>query len=250
MRYWTRSWNSIYGCTRIRSGCRACWAATMAKRMQGNGLFGDVRVVDDKGEWTGKIAYKPERLDLPRHWKRTQIVAVNWMGDMFHENVPAEVWPAMYKVMAATPQHRYLVLTKRYDQMSLEAEQEPLENVYLGVTISCWEDIIGAYDPLYALYRGGWRTWVSFEPALEEVSWAGYEWLNGIVCGGESGKNARPMPLQAVLGARDYCRLYKIPFTFKQSSLGTPAVLDGERWYQFPEHPGMYDTSMYSKEAE
>jgi len=232
MKYWTRSWNSIFGCTKCRAGCDSCWALQMARRMQGNWLFDGV--VGVTGDWTGKIVYQPERLDMPRHWKKPQVVAVNWIGDMFHENVPPEVWPAVYKVMAETPRHTYLVLTKRYDEMFTGVEQKTLSNVYLGVTVSCRKDYAEAYASLYVLHHGGWKTWVSFEPALEEIFWVGLEWLNGMVCGGESGRNARPLPVQAAYGARDYCRLYKIPFTFKQGSQGAPAVLDGETIFQFP----------------
>jgi len=57
----------------------------MAKRMQANGLLDGV--VDAGGNWTGKIVYKPDRLDLPRHWRKAQIVAVNWMGDMFYRGI-------------------------------------------------------------------------------------------------------------------------------------------------------------------
>ncbi len=234
MRYWTASWNTLYGCTKTRIGCLNCWAEIMCRRMQGNGLLD--RVVDEAGNWTGKIVYKPERLDMPRHWKKPQVVAVNWMGDMFHENVPPEVWPAVYKVMAETPQHIYLVLTKRYDKMFKSIlRQNPLPNVYLGMTISCLEDAREARPILGLISFGDCKTWVSFEPALEAVSWVGYEWLNGMVCGAESGKGARPMPTQAAYGARDYCRLYKIPFTFKQGSLGAPALLDGIKYFEFPE---------------
>ena len=233
MRYWAKSWNTTYGCTKIRRGCTSCWAASMAKRMQANGLLDGV--VDADGNWTGKIVYKPERLDMPRHWKQPQVVAVNWMSDMFYEMIPHEVWPAVYKIMAETPRHCYLVLTKRYDIAEKRLWcSEPLPNVYAGFTISDRKDMIKALPWLFEISRRGWKTWVSFEPALEEVSWVGYEWLNGMVCGGESGTNARPMPIQAAYGARDYCRLYKIPFTFKQGSLGAPAVLDGRAWTGFP----------------
>jgi len=233
MRYWNKSWNTIYGCTKIRSGCTHCWGALMAARMQGNGLLENV--VDIHSEWTGNIVYKPERINIPLHWREPQIVAVNWLGDLFHSNVPPEVWPAVYKVMAETPRHCYLVLTKRYDIAEKRLWcSEPLPNVYAGFTISDRKDMIKALPWLFEISRRGWKTWVSFEPALEEISWAGFEYLDGMVCGGESGTNARPMPIQAAYGARDYCRLYKIPFTFKKGSQGAPAVLDGRVWTEFP----------------
>jgi protein gp37 len=203
--------------------------------MQGNGLLDGA--VDEEGNWTGRITYKPERLEMPYHWRKPQVVAVDWMGDLFHENVPPEVWPATYKVMAETPQHRYLVLTKRYHKMMTTTAfffGDPLENVYLGVTISNQKDADEAMVELIQCHSDGWPTWVSYEPALEAVRWNGFGWLSGLVCGGESGRNARPMPTEAAQGARDYCLAHGIPFTFKQGSLGAPAIIDGQRWFQFP----------------
>ena len=135
MKYWTKSWNTIYGCTDRRAGCANCWALAMAKRMQGNGSLEGV--VDECDRWTGKIAYKPERMNLPRTWKKPQIVAVNWMSDIFHEHVRAEVWPNTLKVMADTPQHTYLLLTKRYKSLLEKLYPgDAKDNIYVGVTIS------------------------------------------------------------------------------------------------------------------
>jgi protein gp37 len=233
MKYWTKSWNTIYGCQKIREGCQNCWAESMARRMQAQGLFEATPILNAKG-WTGAIENQPKKIDLPLSWQRPQVVAVNWMGDMFYY-IPSNI-ADIFSVMRRTP-HIYLILTKRYDNMlSVINKYTPikLENVYLGVTISNPTDAKDAHYPLRQLHDHGWKTWVSFEPALKVVDWSGYEWLNGMVCGGESGPHARPMPLEAVRSARDFCSENEIGFTFKQGEKGADPVIDGKRYAQFP----------------
>lgn len=236
MKYWTKSWNVLYGCTKIRAGCTHCWALQMATRMQGNGLLEGV--VNDLGEWTGKIAAKPDRMDMPRAWRSAQVVAVNWMSDTFHENAPRGLWQAMLRVMADTPQHTYLVLTKRYDQLiDRLTPGDAADHIYVGVTISNQTDANDALLGLRFAYDSGWKTWVSYEPALEVVDWKGYEFLDGMVCGGESGRTARIMPAFAAMTALGLCQRWDVPFLFKQWGDGygrRPAILKGQEWLEFP----------------
>ena len=57
---------------------------------------------------------------------------------------------------------------------------------------------------------------MSYEPALGPVDWTGWEWLNGLICGGESGHGARPMNPAWARAARDFCVKNSIPYFFKQ----------------------------------
>ena len=235
MKYWTKSWNTIYGCKKHRAGCTNCWALAMARRMQANHQIFDV--VDARGEWTGKVNFIESRLKMPYSWKSHQIVAVDWMSDLFYDTVPGGIWGETYEVMKATPQHTYLVLTKRYHEMMMQATfytPGPLENVYMGVTISNQKDADEAGEHLASLSNQGWHTWVSFEPALERVNWAGFGFLDGLVCGGESGSGAREMPVEAATGACAFCRDEFIPFTFKQWSGNHNELLGGVAYYEFP----------------
>ena len=52
--------------------------------------------------------------------------------------------------------------------------------------------------------------------SLEVVNWDGWQFLKGLVCGGESGVMARPMPPEAPREARNFCAEFDIPFFFKQ----------------------------------
>jgi protein gp37 len=237
MKYWTKSWNTIYGCKKHRAGCTNCWALAMARRMQAAGRL--VYVVDVRGEWTGNVEFIKSRLNMPYSWKTHQVVAVDWMSDLFYDTVPGGIWGETYEVMKATPQHTYLILTKRYHEMMMQATlytPGPLDNVYMGVTVSNQKDANDARPALFDLYQAGWHTWVSYEPALETVDWSGWGFIDGLVCGGESGSNARPMPPEAPIAARHFCRSVSVPFTFKQWSgnRSEGQTLGGVHYQEFP----------------
>jgi protein gp37 len=97
----------------------------------------------------------------------------------------------------------------------------------------------------------GWRTWISYEPALSTVEWKPWmSFVEAAVVGGESGgKNARPMDPDWPRSLRDECETAGVRFHFKQwgrhrptdiSSTGKSgphvdgALLDGQRHDRFP----------------
>jgi protein gp37 len=105
------------------------------------------------------------------------------------------------------------------------AVHSPLENVWLGVSV---EDQKTADEriPLLLETQAAVR-WVSYEPALGPVSipyflrtvstaYAHLPSLDWLVCGGESGPNARPMHPNWARSVRDQCASASVPFHFKQ----------------------------------
>lgn len=114
--WWNESWKLIDGCTRCSAGCRDCWALACEDR------FG--RAVEGGG-----IRVRRDRLDAPMHWRKPRVVAV-W-NDLFHEDVPFGFQERAFDVMARTPRHTYLVLTKRAGFESLPPVPP---NLWLGVT--------------------------------------------------------------------------------------------------------------------
>jgi protein gp37 len=78
---WTQNtWNPTTGCTKISSGCKFCYAETMAKRLQAMGVRGYENGFD--------LTVLPERLEQPLKRKKPTIYFVNSMSDLFHENIP------------------------------------------------------------------------------------------------------------------------------------------------------------------
>ena len=67
--------------------------------------------------WNPVVGCGTELLYQPLRWKRPRRIFVNSMSDLFHEDVPFEFIAAVFRVMAAAPQHTFQVLTKRPDRM-------------------------------------------------------------------------------------------------------------------------------------
>jgi len=160
-------------------------------------------------------------LSEPLKWRKPQRVLVEYMGDLFHSGVPYEYLNQVFDVMQKTPQHTYQVLTKRsyrmmsflYDWISRRGVQP---NIYMGVSVENNERAKERLPDFDEIHKMGWKTWVSYEPALSKVDWKGWEFLSQLVCGGESGARARMMHPNWARSARDFCQGNQIPFFFKQ----------------------------------
>jgi protein gp37 len=111
----TKVWNPLRGCTIRSKGCANCYAMYQANRYKGKGMpfEGLVRSTPSGPRWTGAITLVPKDLTKPLHWRKPARIFVNSMSDLFHEAVPFPYIAAMIGVMAACPQHVFLVLTKR-----------------------------------------------------------------------------------------------------------------------------------------
>jgi len=108
--YVDTSWNPVTGCTKTAVGCKHCWAEGMAKRQRGrNGYDADEPF---------RVTLRPERLGQPLSWRKPRRVAVCFMGDLFHKDVPFEFILKAFAVMLATPWHTYLLFTKRPQRMA------------------------------------------------------------------------------------------------------------------------------------
>jgi protein gp37 len=78
---WTEAtWNPVTGCTQISPGCANCYAKTFAERFRG--------VPGHPYEMGFDLTLRPQRLEQPLTWKKPQLIFVNSMSDLFHEDVP------------------------------------------------------------------------------------------------------------------------------------------------------------------
>jgi protein gp37 len=83
---------------------------------------------------------------------------------------------------------------------------------------------------------------VSYEPALENVDWSGWEFVDQVIFGGESGPGARECDPQWGRNALAFCREHGISFFCKQ--LGAHIITNGvtgpgQHW---PRPTGLLDT--------
>jgi protein gp37 len=144
---WTEAtWNPVAGCSVISPGCTNCYAMRMAARLaaMGSGKYeGMTRISGGRAKWNGKIRLDYSSLNAPKKWKQGQVIFVNSMSDLFHENIPLRFVEAVFEVMLETPQHTYQVLTKRADVLEKVAGDLPWPpNVWMGVSV---EDQVHAW---------------------------------------------------------------------------------------------------------
>ena len=169
---WTEKvWNPLTGCTRIGQGCVNCYAERMAKRLRAMGKPEYQEVVNDKGRWTGVINLIPEKLNQPMHWKKPSRIFVNSMSDLFHDQVPQSFINQVVTVMGNAHWHTFQVLTKRYQRPFLALyPQDAVDHIWIGFSICTQDDADKAMPYLRMVSNEGWRTWVSYEPALEDIN--------------------------------------------------------------------------------
>jgi len=106
------TWNVGYGCRGCEQG-RNCWALGQIPRQAKNTPGSRETWAPDGANritWTGEWLSLPERLQQPLCWRDPRMIAVQFMGDI--SLAPPEYFAAVMGVIAATPQHMCLMLTK------------------------------------------------------------------------------------------------------------------------------------------
>jgi protein gp37 len=175
-------------------------------------------------------------LAAPLKWKKPQMIFVNSMSDLFHEEVPFSFIESTFQVMSKASQHTFQVLTKRSERLlEMNDRFNWPENVWMGVSVEN-----GSYAfRIDHLSRTGAKTkFISFEPLLGPISDMSLEKMHWVIVGGESGPGARPMEEEWVVDIRDRCLSSGIPFFFKQwggfNKKRNGRALVGRVWEELP----------------
>lgn len=126
----TDVWNPTTGCTKVSAGCKNCYAETMHRRLR---AMGQAKYHHDFGE----VRCHPEELTKPLRWRKPRKIFVDSMSDLFHADIPFEFIAAVFGVMAATPHHTYMVLTKRLLRALMWFRWVCNDPVYLDPWIEC-----------------------------------------------------------------------------------------------------------------
>jgi protein gp37 len=205
---WTQNtWNPTTGCTKISSGCKFCYAETMAKRLQAMGVRGYENGFD--------LTVLPERLEQPLKRKKPTIYFVNSMSDLFHENIPDSFIEDVFDVIRQAAQHEFQILTKRAKRMEefFKTRQVPT-NAWLGVTVENKKDGLPRIN--YLRRVDVQIRFLSLEPLLENLGAIDLSEIHWVIVGGESGPNARPMKKKWIENVQKQCWQYDVQFFFKQ----------------------------------
>jgi protein gp37 len=241
------TWNPTTGCNKVDRGCKNCYAEVMHRRLQ--------HMMPDKYKepfLNGAVPH-PEVLPIPLAWRKPRTVFVDSMSDLFHENIRFEFIEGVMRVIDQTPQHTYLVLTKRPERAVQfwgymnrfnigQSLWRPPVNLWMGTSVNDQPSALKRIPQLLRL--GGVLRFLSYEPATGALDLTnkglqnaysvptgydahgyGIEWtdpgdafvgLDWVICGGESGAKAVPMHPDWARRVRDDCARANVPFFFKQ----------------------------------
>lgn len=245
-----------------------CYAEVIAARFSDPGQAFHGFATRGPARWTGRVELMHDRLTLPLGWRAPAMIFANSTSDFFHKELARYEVAQIFGVAIAAHHlrgHVTQILTKRPDRMRellldpefwevanaaveshIMARVDPLNRrsddaratcdtygpnkpppgIWLGVSV---EDQPRA-DERREAFRAVPATikFVSYEPALGPVDWAGWEFVHQIISGGESGPRARPSHPDWHRGARDFGAAHRIAYLFKQWGEWEPA-LDRER---------------------
>jgi protein gp37 len=226
---WTGStWNPLTGCSKISSGCKNCYAERLSKRLKAMGQ------ANYQNEFQLTLHY--DALDLPLHWKKPQIIFVNSMSDLFHEDVPLKFIQSVFEVMRQATWHTFQILTKRSGRLlELDSQLSWPSNAWMGVSVENNDYVFRAEDlrHTHALSK-----FLSVEPLLGPLPELSLDAIDWVIVGGESGPGSRPIEIAWVQDIRNQCQDANIPFFFKQwggtNKKKAGRNLDGRTWDQLP----------------
>jgi protein gp37 len=248
---WTNAtWNPILAvakktgkrgwfCIHKSEGCRICYAELM-NRWRGNGLSYVAKNLAEVEIELNTEGNRQSSLTWPIRARKPRKIFVCSMTDLFGRFIPEEFIDMIFGAITLAPHHQFQILTKEPARMlgyistlhdndrvmnaafKIGAgpvgglSERPLKNVLLGCSVEDQENADLRRQYMRVIAQDGWPTWVSYEPALGNVDWTGWEFIKWLVSGGESGDEAQPSHPYWHIHARDFCRKNKIAYFFKQ----------------------------------
>jgi len=256
---WTdHTFNPWWGCQKVSTGCKNCYAEAFAVGRQGLDIWGPAAT-------TKRRVFGNEHFEELLTWNRAaekagriESVFVASMADVFEDHPMVEPErEVLWTTMEFCSSLRFLLLTKRPENITPMLPNrwwfDKPPRLWFGISAEN-QDML---DARWGALEGQTRhladgLFLSLEPlpgnidlehCLEwtENSEHKQKWGRGadwVIVGGESGFNARPMNLGWARAIRDQCVDNEIPFFFKQVGGKDKEkggdVLDGQVWHQFP----------------
>jgi protein gp37 len=202
-----RSWNPWQGCIKVSPGCKFCYMYRDKARY---------------GQDPAVVVRSKTTFDAPLKWKAPQLVFSCSWSDFFLEEADAwrnEAW----EIIRRTPQHTYLLLTKRPERIADHLPQDwPWPHVWLGVSVETqayrWR--ADRLREIPAAHR-----FLSCEPLLEDLGAIDVSHIDWVITGGVSVRTRRPMEIAWIESLRDRCLTSNVQLFVKQDT----AFMDGQQ---------------------
>lgn len=230
---WTdATWNPVTGCTKISAGCDHCYAERFSERFRGTPGHPFASGFD--------LTLRPERIEQPLRWRRSRMIFVNSMSDLFHKEIPREFIARVFDTMERAHWHTFQVLTKRSSLMRdflrrRYGDKNGPRHIWLGVSV---EDGTKKSRIQHLRETPAGSRFLSIEPLIGPLGKIDLDGIDWVIVGGESGPRARPMEAGWVRDVRDQCRHGGVAFFFKQWGGLRPKsggrMLDGRKWSEIP----------------
>lgn len=206
-------WNPWHGCIKISPGCNHCYV---------------YRRDAEFGKDTTKV-HKTSKFDLPLQKNRKkeykllpeqEPVYTCMTSDFFIKD--ADEWrKEAWAMIKAREDLHFVIITKRIHRFHVSLPEDWGDG-YENVTIMCTaENQSRADDRIPKLLELPIRhKAIIHEPMLEQIDIKEYlasGQIEQVVCGGESGEDARVCDFAWVLDTMNQCVAYDVPFRFKQT---------------------------------
>lgn len=267
------TFNPWVGCTKVSPACDHCYAEAWDKRFGGDHWGPGVpRRHTSAANWRKPLKWNT---DAKASGKPFRVFCAS-LADVFDNEVDPLWRTDLFNLIRATRSLTWMLLTKRIGNA---AKMLPSDwgdgwpHVWLGSTVPNQAEADRDIPKLLATPAA--VRFISYEPALGPVDfsrlsvktdWGGYtlDALSGryavpdtgmagegsknlqgpridwVICGGESGRGARPMDANWARSARDQCAAAGVAFFFKQwggARPGGPALIDGVEHHAWPTAP-------------
>ena len=216
-------WNPWHGCHKKSPGCLNCY------------MFARDSLYDKDSN----IIYKTNDFNkaIKKHKDGTYILKTDeyvytcMTSDFFIEE--ADLWRnEIWNMIKIRKDLNFYIITKRIERFKncIPSDwHDGYDNVTICITVEnqkMADERIPIFIELPIKHRE-----IIHEPMLEEFNiekYLGSKKIDKIICGGESGKNARPCNYDWILSTRNQCLKYNIPFYFKQT--GANFIKNGKKY--------------------
>lgn len=280
---WTDySWGIVDGCTKVSEACAHCYAEPMITRFQPDRKFTQIRTHPERLE-APLNTKKPGRVFVAP-------LGDLFHPDVPHEFIYKVIKMMLYtqhhtfQILTKRPERMY-EFVKWYIMQT--TEQLP-DNIWLGVTAEnqqraderiplllqipaavrfvSVEPMLGPVDLHKYMWPVCWHWDAKYKTPQEAIAAGAFaekhrqglisahaEFIDWVICGGESGSNARPMHPDWARSLRDQCIAAGVPFFFKQwgewfpnDSRYTDSIPPNKDFYQYfdKKHIEFEDTFM------